>query len=294
LRQADTGQAQDDQTLAGLAGIDHSLLGVRDLEAARKRFENLGFTLTPRGRHIGWGTANYCIMFEAGYVELLGIVDPAQFTNNLDKFLAEREGLLGLAFATRDAVALGGALSAAGLHPDGPKDLKRFLELPEGDVLPEFQLVFLPPEELPDLRGFFCGHLSPEIVRRKEWLVHENGAQRLVGLTVASGRPAGLAEAYGRIFGAAALRQGEGSLEIETGGGRLSFLTPAALQARFPPIELPSYPPPWMAVQSIAVEDLERLADVLRRHGHAPIEAEGRYLLPPEAANGCVMEFIAG
>jgi hypothetical protein len=48
-----------------------------------------------------------------------------------------------------------------------------------------------------------------------------------------------------------------------------------------------------MAVQSIAVEDLDRLAEVLRRHGHAPVEAEGRYLLPPEAANGCVMEFVA-
>ena len=109
------------QALSGLTGIDHSLLGVRDLEAARRRFEGLGFTLTPRGRHIGWGTANYCIMFEAGYVELLGIVDPAQFTNDLDKFLVEREGLLGLAFATSDAVALAAALSAAGLRPDGPR-----------------------------------------------------------------------------------------------------------------------------------------------------------------------------
>jgi Glyoxalase-like domain len=288
LRGADTGQA-----FLGLAGIDHSLVGVRNLEAARARFEDLGFTLTPRGRHIGWGTANYCIMFEVGYVELLGIVDPAQFTNDLDRFLVEREGLLGLAFATSDAVALAAALSAAGLRPDGPKDLKRYLELPEGDALPEFQLVFLPPEELPDLRGFFCGHLSPEILRRKAWLAHENGARRLTGLTVASDRPASLAEAYGRIFGASALRQSEGSLEIETGGGRLSFLTPTALQARCGPIELQSYPRPWMAVQTIAVADLERLAAVLRRRGHAPVAAEGRYLLPPEAANGCLLEFIA-
>ena len=279
--------------LAGLSGIDHSLLGVRDLEEARKRFEGLGFTLTPRGRHIGWGTANYCIMFEAGYVELLGIIDAAQFTNNLDNFVAEREGLLGLAFATRDAVALGAALAAAGLHSDGPKDLKRFLELPEGDALPAFQLVFLPPEELPDLRGFFCGHLSPEIVRRKDWLAHENGARRLAGLTVASNRPEDLAGAYERIFGAAALRQGDGSLEIDTGGGRLSFLTPAVLQARYRPIELPSYPPPWMAVQTIAVRDLDRSAEVLRRRGHAPVTAGGRYLLPPEAAHGCLLGFVA-
>ena len=151
----------------------------------------------------------------------------------------------------------------------------------------------IPPEELPDLRGFFCGHLSPEIVRRKAWLAHENGARRLAGLAVASDHPAALAPAYARIFGAAALRQGAGSLEIETGGSLLSFLTPAALQARCRPLELPNHPRPWMAVQSIAVEDLDGLAEVLRRHGHAPIAVDGRYLLPPDAANGCVMEFVS-
>ena len=281
------------RALPGLTGIDHSLLGVRDLEEARSRFESLGFTLTPRGRHIGWGTANYCIMFEAGYVELLGIVDPAQFTNNLDKFLAQREGLLGLAFGADDAAALGRALAAAGFHPEGPKALKRALELPEGEVLPAFELLFLPPEELPDLRAFFCRHLSPEIVRRPAWLRHENGARRLAGLTVASDRPAALAETYGRLFGAAAVRQVEGGIEIKTGAGRLAFLTPAALEARFRPLELPDHPRPWMAAQTIAVEDLDRLRETLRRRGHAPVATGGRVLLPPEAANGCLLEFIA-
>ena len=71
-----------------LDGIDHVLIGVRDLEAARAQYARLGFNSTPRGRHVGWGTANYCIMFERDYLELLGIVDPAQFTNQLDRFLA--------------------------------------------------------------------------------------------------------------------------------------------------------------------------------------------------------------
>ena len=75
-----------------IAGIDHLLVGVRDLESAARQWRRLGFQLTPRGRHIGWGTANYCIMFQDDYLELLGIVDPAQFTNNLDRFLATREG----------------------------------------------------------------------------------------------------------------------------------------------------------------------------------------------------------
>jgi hypothetical protein len=280
--------------LEGLTGIDHSLVGVRDLEAARARWQSLGFTLTPRGRHIGWGTANYCIMFETGYVELLGIVDPAQFTNNLDKFLAEREGLMGLAFAAGDARVLAEALASRGFHPDGPKDLKRALELPEGDALPAFKLVFLPPDELPDLRGFFCQHLSPEIVRRPEWLVHANGARRLVGLTVASDRPGDLATAYGRLFGAEAVQRRGDGVDIDTGGGRLSFVTAKALQARFRQIELEVNARPWMAVQTIAVDDLRRLAEVLRENGHDPVAGGGGMLLEPDAANGCVLEFVRG
>jgi hypothetical protein len=280
-------------TALGPAGIDHSLVGVRDLERARRIWESLGFTTTPRGRHIGWGTANYCLMFESGYVELLGIVDPSQFSNNLDKFLTEREGLLGLAFASADAAATAGRLAVAGLHPDGPKDLKRALELPTGDVLPAFRLVFLPPDELPDLRGFFCQHLTPEIVRRPEWLQHENGARALVALTVASDRPAALMSGYARIFGPAAVSRAGDAIEVDAGGVRLRFMTPAELAARYRPIDLPSHSRPWMAVQTIAVADLERLAGVLRRHGHQPIAAGAGYILPPEAATGCLLEFTA-
>jgi hypothetical protein len=39
-----------------LDGIDHLIIGVRDLEAARARYARLGFNTTPRGRHVGWGT----------------------------------------------------------------------------------------------------------------------------------------------------------------------------------------------------------------------------------------------
>ena len=65
-------------------------MATADLEAARRTFAGLGFTVTPRGRHVGWGTGNYCIMFPGNYIELLGIVDADRFTNNLETHLAER------------------------------------------------------------------------------------------------------------------------------------------------------------------------------------------------------------
>ncbi|MGI9503687.1 MAG: VOC family protein, partial [Geminicoccaceae bacterium] len=88
---------------SNLVGIDHAIIGVRDLEKGKEAFEKLGFRATPRGRHVGWGTANYCLMFDQDYLEILGIVDPDAFTNNLDSFLETREGLLSIVLNTTDA-----------------------------------------------------------------------------------------------------------------------------------------------------------------------------------------------
>jgi len=100
-----------------IMGIDHAIVGVRDLAHARTTYERLGFHVTPQGRHVGWGTANYCLMFPADYVELLGIVDPEQFTNNLDRFLETREGLLSLALRSANPEGTHEAWRSAGLEP---------------------------------------------------------------------------------------------------------------------------------------------------------------------------------
>src|SRR6202049_2099501 len=83
----------------GIAGIDHVSIGRRDLERARMGWTRLGFALTPRGRHLGQGTANYCIMFGRDYLELLGFAEPDEDAERLQAFLAQREGPMALAFA---------------------------------------------------------------------------------------------------------------------------------------------------------------------------------------------------
>ena len=108
----------------GIAGIDHVIVGVRNLERARLGWMRLGFTLTPRGRHIGQGTANYCIMFRRDYIELLGFVERDEYGHRLESFLAKREGPMSVAFApARNAGATREALLGIGLHPGEPRAL---------------------------------------------------------------------------------------------------------------------------------------------------------------------------
>jgi Glyoxalase-like domain len=277
-----------------ITGIDHALIGVRDLELARMAWTRLGFALSPRGRHIGWGTANYCVMFEHDYIELLGIVDPSQFSNDLDKFLAKREGAMGLAFGTGDGRAAAAELGRRGLHPSEPRDLARQLELPEGTVLPRFKLVFLPPAETPGLSAFVVEHLTPELLRRPPWLEHPNGAVGLkrVGIVVEDTRP--LVEPYRHLFGETALNSTDQVLSVHLGRHTLIFADFDDFSAMHPDAELdPELPAPYVAAMTILSGDLERTKDHLASWQIAHVEApDGSILLPPDQANGAVLEFV--
>ncbi|HET6621357.1 MAG TPA: VOC family protein [Dongiaceae bacterium] len=279
----------------GITGIDHTLVGVRDLDGARDRWARLGFTVTPRGRHIGWGTGNYCVMLEEGYVELLGIVDPAQFSNNLDQLLEKREGLLGLSFSTLDANACRDALAAAGLNPDGPKQLKRNLELATGTVTPEFRLVFLPPESTPEVSAFVTHHLTPELVRRPDWLRHQNGAQRLLSVTVACADPVGAAMGYLPIFGPDRIKVTDHMTSVSCGTGALRFAKPDALARIYPGVAPDPLPDaPFMAAMKLLVADHARCLSHLKGAGIAIHEIQRGCLVPPADASGVIVELVEG
>jgi len=179
-----------------IAGIDHALIGVSDLERARADFERLGFTTTPRGRHVGWGTGNYTIMFEHDYVELLGVVDPDQYIHRLDEFLETGEGLLNVALATDDAEAAYRWLQMQGVDAAPPENLQRVLETDEGDETLRFHNVYLPPELTPGLNTFACQHLTPDQIRRPSWLSHPNGARGIAALTIVMNDLSGVREDY--------------------------------------------------------------------------------------------------
>jgi len=279
-----------------IAGIDHVLVGVHDLEAARRAYRHLGFTLSPRGRHIGWGTANYCIMLPQGYIELLGIVDATQFCNNLDRFLETREGLLGVAYAARDAEAAARTLAERGLALDPPSDLKRKLELAEGEVEPAFRLIHLPPHTAPGVPAFICQHLTPDLVWQEPWLVHDNGARGIDSVTAVVADPGEVAVAYGALFGEARVSADDAVVVADSGRGRLRFVAPADLGRLYPGLPgLPHLAPPWVAGLRLTVSDLAATARHFDAGGLAYLRDGDTLLrLAPDLACGVVLEFVQG
>ena len=189
---------------AGITGIDHTLINVDDLEAARKVYLRLGFSPTPRGRHPQWGTGNYCMMLEDGYLELIGVVDQAEYAANAPNRGSRRRdnGLSAIALASDDAAAelAKASLAEVGIDAAGPKDLSRLLEGDGGDAEPRFHILHLPDGATPGISMFICRHLTPDLVRQAGWTTHRNGACRIKSIAVPVDDPLGLVEGYQRLL----------------------------------------------------------------------------------------------
>ena len=296
-------------TRNGIRGIDHVIVGVRDLEAARAQWARLGFALSPRGRHIGQDTANYCIMFAADYIELLGLARPGAATpppqaqegrvgaGRLDAFLATREGLMAAAFAPDgSAAAARAALLRLGIDAAEPRPLGRRLEFPEGEATPRFSLVALPPAATPALDCFVCEHLTPELMRRPQWLDHPNGAVGLRALHVLVDSTGPLLPAYDRLFGLVQVTTTDAVAAVDVGRHRIVFSTPDDFRTMHPGLELDcEFRPPGIAAFEICVANLQATGEHLARAGVDIVRLPGGGLAAPaDQANGAILMFCAG
>lgn len=281
----------------GIAGIDHVIVGVRDLDAARAGWARLGFALSPRGRHIEQPTGNYCIMFPRDYVELLGPVEPGDSSLGLERFLAHREGLMAVAFAPAGSPETArAALVRRGLHPSEPQALRRRTETPGGAVEPRFTLLRLRGEETPGIDAFICAHLTPELMRRPEWLEHANGARGLAGIHILVAETAALLPAYDRLFGMPQVTTTDAVASIQIGPHRLLFSTPDDFLTMHPGVALGcAFPLPGIVALEFAVADRRQTIDHLRHAGIAFAETADRSLaVAAEAANGALLFFSEG
>jgi catechol 2,3-dioxygenase-like lactoylglutathione lyase family enzyme len=88
--------------------FDHAVIAVRDLDAATRQFQHLGFDAQPGGKHTGRGTHNALIRFGLDYIELLAVYDEAEaraFAGGrrilLDELQGREAALVGYALATQ-------------------------------------------------------------------------------------------------------------------------------------------------------------------------------------------------
>ncbi len=269
-----------------ITGLDHVIIAVRDLERAAGVFRALGFTLATRGEHAEWGTANYCVMFEGDYLEILAAVGDGGPADRVRAFIRDKgEGLMGLVWGTGDAEADSARL---GLEPPG--DLSRSIE---GEMA-RFKAGILPPETTPGVASFLCQHLTPEKLRRPGWTEHANGATGILSVTALMAEPLELMPAWDRLIGPAAATATDETVTVHTRHGMVFLCRPDNLGQMHPEAEDEAFPsPPTLAALTLRIKDAEAAARTLKAAG-IPCERDrlGKVVVYPEDACGVLIELL--
>ena len=280
----------------GIESLDHPVIATSDLDAARDTYERLGFTIPPRGSHVEWGTGNLCIMFADDYVEIRGVIDAYRFTMNLDDHLDKYgEGLMGVAFRTDNVQSSYQDMISHGISVAAPRRLTRNFEHPEGWTQPSFELCVPEPDDIEGLMHVVVlQHLTPELIRRPDFLSHPNGCTGVNSMS-------GIIYDADRVAGKLTLLLGDESVQRNSDGVRLviptgqriDLLLPHAYQARFgKSVSMRESEIPRLGAMTLCVESLSRTQEVVAANDVAFDAVDpGTIRVGPDFTCGVTLEF---
>ena len=281
--------------------LDHTAHFVPEVEPAAAALARCGFQLTPftvqenqvGGARASAGTGNRLAMLGQGYVEILAAISDTPLARQLRDRLTRHVGLHLAAFSTADAAAEHRRLAAIGFSTQPIVDMRRPVAAAAGEVEARFTIARIAPGIMPEGRVQFLTHHTPDLVWRRPWLDHPNGAQALSGLWIAAADPGEPAARFARFTGRPA-RQGGDTATIALDRGTLRFASPEYLQHKFD--IAPGPPPPYIAAYEIAVASLDDLSRFLASAGLAPrAVANGVVLdLPTELGGTIVFRALTG
>jgi Glyoxalase-like domain len=280
--------------------IDHLVLAIRDLDAARATFGRLGFTLTPVARH-PFGTANSLAQFDGSFLELLAVADPAAIPEpggtafsfgafNRD-YLQEREGMSMLVLKSKDAAADRADFDAHDLRVYDPFRFERTAEGPDGtERKVAFSLTFTGDSRLKRAGFFTCQHHYPENFWRPEFQRHANGALGIASAVMVTRDPADFHEFLTHFTGQHDITSTSLGVEFDLGdGSKVEVLSPIAFRAFFGEETDPD-PRRFMAWR-VRVADLAATAALLAANGVTFSERSGALVVPSSEGCGATLAF---
>lgn len=279
--------------LRHLGGIDHCVVLVRDLDAARDSFARLGFTVAPRGVHSAhMGTGNHCIMLRHDYFEILGVLSPTEANARWRKVLEHREGMTAIALRAHDAEQGAAEVAARGVPTLPVQHFGRPVDLPDGSrTETRFRTFHLAEMPAPGLRLFACQHLTPEATWVPGLMDHPNTAEGLAGIEILAADPVTAAAGVARVLDRSPAAEPDGTVRLETGAAPLLFLNRAQLSARYPGLDLSGLPEAGPVTLAVRVADRTAAARCLDAAGVAAAEGPGGLAVPPVAAHGVILAF---
>lgn len=221
--------------------IDHLVIASRNLDRLAAQYQALGFTLTPRAYHEDrMGTSNRLAQFRGKtFLELLEVDRPETvqppapggfaFGDFLKRYVGAQEGMAMIVFRTDDARADIADWQAKGLDTYEPFDFERQATLPDSStVTVSFSLGFVTSPDMPDLGFFVCQNRAPEHFWKPDFQTHDNGAEDIESVVIATDDPSREAGFLSALFGGAITLNGF-SLSVACGAHRIDLVKPERL-----------------------------------------------------------------
>jgi catechol 2,3-dioxygenase-like lactoylglutathione lyase family enzyme len=282
-------------TIKSIAGIDHAVVVVRDLDASAENWKRLGFTISPRGTHSAhMGTGNYTIMLGEDYIELLGVLNATEHNAPSRAFLDRTGGgIERIAFTTPDAGAGAAEIRAMGYASIGPTDFERPVTMPDGrKSAAKFATFLWPVDEAPGgVRLFACQHKTRETVWIPELQKQANTAKRIAEVLVTTPEPEADAKHLAKMIDGEIGQWADGAFVVPTGFGRADFvfLTREVMAKRYPGVPVTDLPERAGAGLRLVVDDL---AAARRAVGAKAVSGNNAVIVPPASANGVMLAFV--
>jgi glyoxalase-like protein len=286
-----------------LTGLDHAIIGLRDLASADDLGNALGIAVSPGGVHPGWGTGNAIARFGLDYFELLVVDNPVEAAANprgqaFLRWLQQGEGWLGFALASDDVEGDAAAIRARGLDAEPPQQGAR--NRPDGTRM-SWRTSRIAGSQWGSPLPFIIQHDTPPAERRS-WAPkdgHPLGVTRVAALLVAGPSLDALTADYRKLLG----REPDAVEEVpalparravyDVGGFRIELLEPASSDGGL--ADFVQDRGPGLFLATLAVPDLDRAVAELRARGTAvgsPTPRRRAPLLDPRQTRGARFQLV--
>lgn len=224
--------------------VDHLVLPVTDIDVARGRYQELGFTVAPDGKH-PFGTENCCVFFEDGtFLEPLGIAhretceEYAQqgntFVRNDQTYRFRRgtEGFSHMVLKSNDAAADVAMFEKQGISGGASVHFSRAFETPggeKGEV--SFELAFAADPRAPDAGFFSCEVKNSPEADRSALYDHANGVRGLREIILSEVNPTDFQYFFQTFLNQREMGADSFGMSFETSGSEVTVLSPDGMQA---------------------------------------------------------------
>ena len=231
--------------------LDHVGWFVADLDEAKAQLQRLGFQVSVENVHMNMGadevqrpsgTFNRLSVLALGYLEFLGARGETPLADQHRAQLGRYEGLHLMAFNCADVPAEASRLAAEGFTPLEPVDMRRPVQLPDGDHDGHFSVLRVPPGVMAEGRMQWCGHHSPDLVWHESQTTHPNGISALTGVLWVVDDVDEALDRYSRFLRKPAKRLGAGAGSVRLERGMLLFAESSRAADFAPGLAAPTTP----------------------------------------------------